>query len=194
MLALLRVPGINFDHRGAKRIIIFSSLQGSEMTPGVLLGSKLTHGTLLHDYFKEPLLRLAVKIAPLSYISSNISISWITGQNVKRMHIFATEVSSNLNGTLLIPINPHCPLITQVLLNKQSRLIGCCFFHQICLLGRTYHWFHKRLDVGTSFQFHDLSVSIFQCPCFIIGFCLTQFPKVTSGENRKTSGSVTQVI
>ncbi len=30
------------------------------MTPGHMLGSKLTPGTLLHDYFKEPLVRLNI--------------------------------------------------------------------------------------------------------------------------------------
>ncbi len=38
--------------------MISKHLQGSEMTTGPVLGSKLTPGTLLHDYFKEPLVRL----------------------------------------------------------------------------------------------------------------------------------------
>ena len=32
-----------------------------KMTPGPMLGSKLTPGTILRDYFQEPLVRLTVK-------------------------------------------------------------------------------------------------------------------------------------
>ena len=39
-------------------LMISNHLQGSQMTPGPVLGSKLTPGTLLRDYFKEPLVRL----------------------------------------------------------------------------------------------------------------------------------------
>ena len=51
-------------------LTISNHLQGSENTPGPLLGSNLTQGTLLHDYFKEPLVRLKALKGILTYFEA----------------------------------------------------------------------------------------------------------------------------
>ena len=40
LLTLLRVPGVNFDPRGPKRVIIFQSLESNPSYPGIFRGQK----------------------------------------------------------------------------------------------------------------------------------------------------------
>ena len=49
-------------------LLISKHLQGSEMAPGPMLRSKLTPGTLLRDYFKEPLVKLKSSHIICSYL------------------------------------------------------------------------------------------------------------------------------